>query len=90
MPAVKEFGGPSTKLEFDEFDDTTTDGGQPEGKGTGQPPPEEVDEDGKEEGGAGGVGSESKPRRETKPPTVDEYQWRWKVSDSGPLFVVSY
>jgi hypothetical protein len=28
LPAVKEFGEPSTKLEFDEFDDMTTDGGQ--------------------------------------------------------------
>ena len=40
---VKEFEESSTKLEFDEWDDIATDGGQPEGKGRGQPPPEEVD-----------------------------------------------
>ena len=90
LPAVKEFGEPPTELEFDRFDDITTDGGQPEGKGTGQPPAEEVNEDGKGEGGAEDGESESNPRKETKPPAVDEYQWQWKVSDPGPLLVVPY
>ena len=40
---VKEFEEFSTKLEFDEWDNMAADGGQPEGKGRGQPPPEEVD-----------------------------------------------
>ena len=43
MLVVKEFEEPSTKLEFIEWDDMGTDGGQPEGKGRGQPLPEEVD-----------------------------------------------
>jgi len=48
--AVKEFEEPSTKLGFDGFDNMATDGGPPEGpKGTNQPPPEKVDEDGKGE-----------------------------------------
>ena len=87
---MKEFGEPPTELEFDRFDDITTDGGQPEGKGTGQPPAEEVDEDGKGEGGAEDGESESNRRKETKPPAVDEYQWQWKVSGPGPLLVVPY
>ena len=33
LPTVKEFGEPPTKLRFDEVDDMTTDGGQPEGEG---------------------------------------------------------
>ena len=87
---MKEFGEPPTELEFDRFDDITTDGGQPEGKGTGQLPAEEVNEDGKGEGGAEDGESESNPRKETKPPAVDEYQWQWKVSGPGPLLVVPY
>jgi hypothetical protein len=86
---VKEFGESSTKLEFDEFDDVMTDGGQHEGENEAQSSPEEVNE-----GGEGGESvedgeSESKPRKEAKPPTVDEYQWRWKVSDPGSRLVVS-
>ena len=38
---MREFGEPSTKLEFDGFDGMMTDGERPEGKGTNQPPPEE-------------------------------------------------
>jgi len=34
--------------------------------------------------------SESKPRNVTKPSAVDEYQWQWKVSDPGSLFVAPY
>ena len=87
---MKEFGEPSTKLEFDEFDDMATDGGQAEGKGKGQPPPEEVDEGGKDEEGVEDGESESEPRKKTKPPTVDEYQWQWKVSDPGSRLVAPY
>jgi len=46
---VREFGEPSAELGFGGFDDTMTDGERPEGKGTNQPPPEEVDEDGRGE-----------------------------------------
>jgi len=38
LPAVKEFEELSTKLEFDEFDDTVVDGGQSEGKITNRSP----------------------------------------------------
>ena len=78
---MKEFGEPSTKLEFDEFDDMATNGGQPEGKNKDQPLLEEVDEGGKGKEGVEDGESESGPRKKTKPPTVDEYQWQWKVSD---------
>jgi len=47
FPAVREFGEPSTKLDFGGFDDMMTDGERPEGKGTNQLPPEVVDEDGR-------------------------------------------
>ena len=90
---MKEFGEHSTKLEFDEFDDMTTDGGQPEGKSKGKTPPEEANEDGK--GGRGEEGEEdeeleSKPRKAIKPPAVDEYQWQWKVSNLGSRLVAPY
>lgn len=81
LPAVKEFGEPSTKLEFDEFDDTVADEGQTEGKDSDQPPAEETNEDGKGEDGAEDEKPESKLTNKTKPPTIDEYQWQWKVSD---------
>ena len=80
LPAVKEFGEPSTKLEFDRFDDDiTVDVGQPEGKSSDQQPGEgnngfRAGEDSKK-----GEVSEQKPKKNTKPPTVDEYQWQWKV-----------
>ena len=87
---MKEFGEPSRKLEFDEFDDLTTDGGQPESKSKGKSPPEEADENGKGEEGVEDGESESKPRKATKPPTADEYQWQWKVSDYGSRLIALY
>ena len=62
---MKESWEPSTKLEFDGFDDMVTDGGQPGGKGTNQPPQEEVSEDGKGEEVMEDGESESKPRKES-------------------------
>ena len=80
LPAVKEFGEPSTRLEFDEFDDMAVDGGQPEDESLDRPPVEKLDEDGK--GGDHEEHGDSEPNsKKTKPPTVDEYQWQWKVSD---------
>ena len=83
LPAVKEFGEPSTKLEFDEFDDVAADGGHLERKDSDKPPAEGVDESGKDKDGVEDKVSESKLMKKTKPPTVDEYQWQWKVSDPG-------
>ena len=62
---MKESWEPSTKLQFDGFDDMVTDGGQPEGKVTNQPPQEEVSEDGKGEEVVEDGESESKPRKES-------------------------
>jgi len=62
---VKESWKPSTKLEFDGFDDMVTDGGQPEGKVTNQPPQEKVSEDGKRGEVVEDGESESKPRKES-------------------------
>ena len=73
FPAVRELGEPSAELEFGGFDDTMTDGERPEGKGTNQPPPEEVDGRKGEEDVEDGE-PESKPRKETKLPAFDEYQ----------------
>ena len=70
---MKEFGELSTKLEFYGFDDMVTDGGQPKGKVANQSPLE-VDEGGRGEDGVEDEGLESKPRMETKPPAVAEYQ----------------
>ena len=81
LPAVKEFGGPSTQLEFDEFDDTAVDDGLHGGKSSDKLPTEEADEGSKGEGGEEDEESESQPKRKTKPPAADEYQWQWKVSD---------
>ena len=44
---MREFGEPSTKLEFDGFDGMMTDEERPEGKGTNQLPPKEVNQDGR-------------------------------------------
>ena len=77
LPAVKEFGEPSTQLEFDKFDKSGVDDGKFEGKVSGQPPAEDVD--GGDEGDEEDEVSESPPKKKTKPPTVDEYQWQWKV-----------
>ena len=84
---MKEFGESSTKLKFGWFDDMATDGGQPEGKGIGQLPPEEVCEDRRGEEVVEDGESESKSGKETKPPVADEYQWQWKVNDPGSLLV---
>jgi len=78
LPAVKEFGEPSTQLEFDEFDDTAVDEGQPEGESSVQLPEEGADEGGKDGDGEENKELESKPKEKAKPPTVDEYQWQWK------------
>ncbi|KAF9642680.1 Brix-domain-containing protein [Thelephora ganbajun] len=75
LPAVKEFGEPSTQLEFDEFDDVPVDEGQAEDKNSDRRCAEKVDEGGK---GEDGEDPESKPKEKTKPPAVDEYQWEWK------------
>lgn len=74
LPAVKEFGEPSTGLEFDEFDDLAADGGEPGGDSPGRPSAE-----GPVVGGEEHEEPESKSEKKTKPPTVDEYQWQWKV-----------
>jgi len=74
LPVVKEFAELSTKLRFYGFDDTVTDGKQPEGKGTDQSPPEEADEGGRRKENVEDGESESKSRMETRPPAVDEYQ----------------
>ena len=78
LPAVKEFGEPSTQLEFDEFDDVAVDEGKPETKGSDRPPAGGANE--RDESSGEGEVSESQPKKKTKPPTVDEYQWQWKVS----------
>lgn len=72
LPAVKEFGEPKTKLDFDKFDhDMMVDERQPE----------EVDDNRKD-----GV-LEPEQESKIKPPTVDEYQWQWKVSDFFSRFM---
>lgn len=76
---MKEFGEPSTQLEFDEFDDAAVDEEKPEDEGSDQPLAEGAD-GGDESDEEGGV-PESQPKEKTKPPAVDEYQWQWKVSD---------
>jgi len=78
LPAVKEFGEHSTKLEFDEFDDMAAEGGKSEDKGTDQPTGEGVYGGGEDEGGLEDEEPPSKLEKKTKPPTVDEYQWQWK------------
>ena len=86
LPAVKEFGVPSTRLEFDEFDDMAVDGDQAKGETPDRPPAEKPDED--EEGEDDECrDSETKPTKKTKPPTVDEYQWQWKVSNPSSYHV---
>ena len=76
LPAVKEFREHSTKLEFDGSDAMATDGGLPGDKDKGQPPSEEVDEDGKGEECVEYGESECKLRKTTKLSAVDEYQWQ--------------
>ena len=83
---MKEFGESSTKLEFDEFDSVAVDGEQPERKSSDQLSAEEADEVGKGEDDEEDDELESKPEK-TKPPTADEYQWQWKVSDLGSHLV---
>jgi hypothetical protein len=78
---VKSFGEPSTRLEFDEFDDSVVDTEQPGTKSPDQQRAKEVDGDSEE-----GEESESDPKDKTKPPTVDEYQWQWKVSGPSSRF----
>ena len=90
LPAVKEFGEPSTRLEFDEFDDMEVDGGQAEDESPDRPPAEKLDEDGKGGDGEEHEDLESKPKKKTKPPAVDEYQWQWKVSGPGSRLVWQY
>ena len=77
---MKEFGEPSTKLEFDEFDDMAAEGEKSRDKGPDQPVAEGVYGGGKDEGD--GEDEEPTPKlgKKTKPPAVDEYQWQWKVS----------
>ena len=75
LPAVKEFWELSTQLKFDKFDDSAVEGGKLEGKVSDQPPTEDGGDAGCEEDEV----SESRLRKKTKPPTVDEYQWQWKV-----------
>ena len=75
LPAVKEFWEPSTQLEFGEFDGSAVDDGKLEGKPSDQLPAEDGGDAGCEEDEV----PESRPRKKTKPPTVDEYHWRWKV-----------
>lgn len=85
LPAVKEFGEPSTRLEFDEFDDTAMEGGKSEDKGSDQPAAKGVCGGEKDEGGVEDGEPTSEPGEKTKPPTVDEYQWQWKVGYLGSL-----
>jgi len=80
---VKEFVGPSTQLEFDEFDDTAVDEEQLEGKGSVPPLAEGAGEGGREENAEEDEELESKSEKKSRPPTVDEYQWQWKVSYLG-------
>ena len=76
---MKNFGEPSTRLEFDEFDESTVDEGQPGTKSSDQQRSEGVDGSGDD--GEEGKESGSNQKDKSKPPTVDEYQWQWKVSD---------
>ena len=57
-------------------------GGHPEGKGTNQPPLEEVGEEGKGEEVVGDGESESKSKMESKQPAFGEYKWKWKSAQS--------
>ena len=86
---MKEFEELSTKLEFDGFDDTVTDG-QSEGRVTNRSLPEEADEGGRGEEDVEDRKSESKPRMETKPLAADECRWPCKVSDPSSLLVTPY
>jgi len=70
--------------------DIVADGGHPEGKGTTQPPPEEVDEGGKGGEGVEGGESESKSRMESKPQALGKYEWKWKVRNPGSLPLAPY
>jgi len=84
---MDQFVEPLMQLEFDGFDDTTVDGEQPAGKGPVPPSAEEA--------GEGGEGDNKEDEelesalKKSRPPTVDEYQWRWNVSDLGSYRVVS-
>jgi len=84
---VKEFGEPSTKLEFDEFDDMAVDGEQPEGESPDRQLVEKLEEDGKGEDDEDNDSETEPMKKKTKPPAVDEYQWQWKVSDPGSRYV---
>lgn len=85
---MKEFGEPSTKLEFGEFsDDMVANEGRLENKIPDHQRTEEADGSGEVEDGEKGGEPEPEPRKRTKPPTVDEYQWEWKVSTLGLAFM---
>ena len=60
---------------FGEFDGSAVDDGKLGGKVSDQPPAEDGGDAGCEEDEV----SESRLRKKAKPPTVDEYQWQWKV-----------
>ena len=75
IPVVRVFGEPSTQPEFDEFDGSAVEDGKLEGKVPDRSPAEDGGDEGSEQNEVSG----SKPRKKPKPPTVDEYQWQWKV-----------
>ena len=75
IPVVRAFGEPSTQPEFDEFDGSAVEDGKLEGKVSDRSPAEDGGNGGSEQNEVSG----SKPRKKPKPPTVDEYQWQWKV-----------
>lgn len=90
LPAVNEFGVPSSNLEFDKFDDDMpVEGGVPEGSNSDGQPAEGINGCGTEEDGEKGEKPEPTPKKKTKPPTVDEYQWQWKVRNLCFKFRVS-
>jgi hypothetical protein len=81
---VNEFGEPSSKLEFDRFDDdVVVDEGEPEGQPAAGMNGWKTEEDGEK-------GDKLEPKSRTKPPTADEYQWQWKVCNLGSNFLLWY
>ena len=73
LPAVKAFSEPSTKLEFDEFDDVETNSLKAKAKANclQRKSKKAEDKEGMEDGD-----SESQVMKTTRPPRVDECQWQ--------------
>ena len=73
LPAMEEFSKPSTKLEFDEFEDVETNSPKAKAKANcfQRKSKKAEDKEGMEDGD-----SESQAMKTIRPPRVDEYQWQ--------------